>query len=465
MKHEFVSHTGQPRLLLLFAGWAMDATPFRHVVRPGYDTLVVWDYRSLVFDWSVVTPYSEIVVIAWSLGVYAASMTLHAINSKVSAKIAVNGTLTPVDDMTGIPEAIYEGTAAGLTPRSLSKFFRRMCGDRHTTDRFMRQAPSRPIDELVDELRAIWPAPWFANAQVADWDRAVIGRDDAIFPACNQQRAWADMTTVTVVDRPHYIDLQEIADAYVIDKQRATATFEAGRATYDDNTPVQRDVVDGLMDDAAAVGLDRFFATDSLSCLEVGCGTGLLTRRLASRLTGGNLYMWDIGSCPPDGFDPARFRSCDAELEIRRTPPGRFDLVASASTVQWFNSPRRFLNECVRVIHPGGVLMLSGFMRGNMHQIITAAGVSLSLPDERQWRRMIPEGFETLSFVTLDYDLTFDSPVDVLRHLRLSGVNGLGRRSSALAPTAFVSRYPRMLDGLCHLTYRTVRMILKRKET
>lgn len=463
MRYEFVKREGNSRLILIFAGWAMDATPFRHISRPGYDTLVVWDYRNLTVDWSVVADYEEIVLIAWSMGVYAASMTIHAIDRLISVRIAVNGTLSPVDNLRGIPETIFEGTASSLDERNLRKFFRRMCGDRQTTERFMLAAPSRPVVELVDELRAIYPEPWFANPKVSEWDLAVIGRDDAIFPACNQQRAWQG-TPVAVVDRPHYINLQEIADAYIIDKERAADRFGSHRDTYDSNTPVQKTIVDSLVADIYRTGANRQLSVAGSSCLEIGCGTGSLTRHLARLTSRGFLHLWDISSYPPENISEAKFTSCDAELRICHTPSGRFDAIASASTVQWFNSPRRFIAECHRVLRPGGLLMLTAFVRGNMHELTAAGAATLNLPDERRWRAMIPSGFDILSWSTADYDMTFPEPVDVLRHLRLSGVNGLDRSSRAVAASSIIRRYPRRLDGLCHITYRTIRMILKKND-
>lgn len=463
MKHEFVIRSGNRRLLLIFAGWGMDANPFRHISRPGYDVLVVWDYRDLSLDWTIAAGYDEIALIAWSMGVYAASMTIHSIDHLITARIAVNGTMTPVDNLCGIPEAVFEGTASTLDERNLRKFFRRMCGDRATTDRFMLAAPSRPVGELVDELRAIFPEPWFANPKVTAWDRAVIGRQDAIFPPCNQQRAWQG-TPIVVLDRPHYIDIQEIADAYIIDKQRAADRFDARRDTYDANTPVQQDIVDQLIADAWRSGINRRLSRPAAACLEVGCGTGNLSRRLASLIPDGFLYLWDIGDRQPEGIAGARFTSCDAELQICRTQSERFDLIASASTIQWFNSPRRFLAECYRTLRPGGLLLLTAFTRGNMHELTAAGAASLNLPDERQWLTMLPRGFEIISWTPADYDMAFDNPVDVLRHLRLSGVNGLDRSSRPVSGPALIRRYPLMLDGRCHLTYRTIRMILKKPD-
>ena len=99
-----------------------------------------------------------------------------------------------------------------------------------------------------------------------------------------------------------------------------------------------------------------------------------------------------------------------------------------------------------------------------MHELTSAGAVTLNMPDERQWKTMIPSGFETVSWETADYDLSFDQPVDVLRHLKLSGVNGLDRSGRPVSGTTIIRRYPRMLDGLCHITYRTIRMILKKED-
>ncbi|MDE6130171.1 MAG: DUF452 family protein, partial [Muribaculaceae bacterium] len=162
MKYELTSSCGSDRLILIFAGWGMEPRVFAHLRHEGYDIAVVWDYRDFGIDWSVIDSYREICVIAWSLGVYAAAMTCHGIENRVTLRIAVNGTTTPVHDSLGIPEAVYEGTAATLDSRRLEKFFRRMCGDRDSYAHFSSCAPQRPVDELVDELNAIWPQPVLA---------------------------------------------------------------------------------------------------------------------------------------------------------------------------------------------------------------------------------------------------------------------------------------------------------------
>ena len=60
------------RLVLYFNGWALSPIAVEHLGLPeGQDLLLLWDYRTdaLDFDFS---PYREIRLVAWSMGIWAA---------------------------------------------------------------------------------------------------------------------------------------------------------------------------------------------------------------------------------------------------------------------------------------------------------------------------------------------------------------------------------------------------------
>lgn len=463
MHYSLISSTGSRRLILIYAGWGMDSRVFAHIRRSGYDVAVVWDYRRFDIDWSVLDSYREICLIAWSMGVYAAEMSTHGIRSRVTLRVAVNGTPTPVHDLEGIPEAVYEGTAATLDERRLDKFFRRMCGNRQLYSHFDQRRPQRGVPELVEELNAIHPAPLLANARVEGWDRAYVGRDDAIFPAPNQQRAWQRRgVPLTVIEAPHYVDLQQIVDAAVIDKERAAESFGRRRDTYERNARVQTTIVDNLTRLMQHYNIDSCMAVPGHATLEVGSGTGLLTRYLERHAPASSLHLWDIAA---DAYATpgADVRCCDAEIEITRTLPERFDVIVSASTLQWFNSPRRFLSECARVLRPGGWLVVSAFSRGNLEEIAQVTGRQLPLPSVEVWRDMIPESLQVVEFTAHTAELIFEHPMDVFRHLRLTGVNGLGEMNPGQLRRA-IADYPMRLDGRYYLTYRPFIFIAKKTD-
>ena len=76
MKQYFIIKNNQKHLLLFFAGWGMDETPFLQIHPTDKDWMICYDYRSLEFDADILQEYSEITLIAWSMGVWAASQIM-----------------------------------------------------------------------------------------------------------------------------------------------------------------------------------------------------------------------------------------------------------------------------------------------------------------------------------------------------------------------------------------------------
>jgi len=190
-------------LLLFFAGWGMDENPFLEYLPEDKDCLICYDYRSLDFDYSLISDYSKVQVIAWSMGVWAASYILRNNPFPVTESIAINGTIYPVDDERGIARQIFQGTLDGLNDQTLQKFRRRMCGSQEALNHFLAKAPKRSIADLREELRQIGEMSKEPLNSSFQWGKAYIGRQDKIFLPANQQKAWAG-TTTCLIDSGHY---------------------------------------------------------------------------------------------------------------------------------------------------------------------------------------------------------------------------------------------------------------------
>lgn len=205
MKQIYIIHEHHPRLLLFFAGWGADATPFKEYRPTDSDFMLCYDYRTLDFDASELGEYQKINVIGWSMGVWAASQVLPPLRLNIAASIAINGTPYPIDDRRGIPQNIFRGTLDGLTGASLHKFLRRMCVDGEAFKAFLQITPRRPLDELRDELAEIEHMYQSLPSATFRWKQAVVGKNDRIIPTANQLQAWEDLgTPVTQTDDAHY---------------------------------------------------------------------------------------------------------------------------------------------------------------------------------------------------------------------------------------------------------------------
>lgn len=454
MKWQIVSDTGADRLLLIFAGWGMGADAFAGLARPGYDVMVVWDFSSFFIDWSCVDRYCEICLLAWSLGVYAASQTTHAIDYKITRRVAVCGTAEPIHDRYGLPEATFYDLADNLTEASLGALRARISSPDTA------QPSIGSLSDIAAELRAVADRQLLSVPSAARWDVAIVGVDDRLFPPHNQRRAWqAAGVPVEAMHSGHIPDFQAIVNRQFVDKRRMQQRFAAAISSYDDHASVQHQIIDEMLAMAHGAGLVRRLAVPPVAILEVGSGSGHLSRALARLAPEAALTLWDIAAPRPEGLSAGvRFEGCDAELRINALEPETLDVIFSASTMQWFNSPARFLGGCARALRPGGYALISTYIRGNLHQISDISGLALPLPDADRLIDMARSHFEVVDHRLYERDLDFDSAVDVLRYLRHIGADSLGADN----PLRIVRRYPMMLDGRYHLTHRPIILLLRK---
>ena len=110
MKQVYIIKKNNPKLLLFFAGWAADETPFKQYCPQGMDYMICYDYRTLDFDTSILEQYRQVNVVAWSMGVWAAPIALASVPKEKLLLIAFNGTITPIGDTDGTPEKTFRDT-------------------------------------------------------------------------------------------------------------------------------------------------------------------------------------------------------------------------------------------------------------------------------------------------------------------------------------------------------------------
>lgn len=192
----FLNRKQNPELILFFNGWGMDHTRFETWSSGDYDVLVLHDFANLE-ALPELSAYSRIHLVAWSLGVWVASHLLAqaTFSKRLATRLAINGTLIPIDATYGIAPEIFDGTIENWHDlQAREKFGLRVSG---TTETLSQRSPESQYDELVVMRRMISALPPPENI----YTTAVIGMRDRIFPPVAQRRFWERHSSVTVLEK------------------------------------------------------------------------------------------------------------------------------------------------------------------------------------------------------------------------------------------------------------------------
>lgn len=204
MNNIWLNKESNPKCILFFNGWGMDENSVKHVDCSGYDVCMFYDYRSLEKLDVDFSGYDEVNIIAWSMGVWAASQVIQELDINIDRAVTINGTEKPISDIYGIPEKVFNGTLSGWDNKNRIKFNIRMMGGGESYKRFSGMLSGRTLENQRSELQSIKDSIGKKNIPEIKWDRAIIGEKDMIFTAQNQKRWWDGKTGIIIKDIPHF---------------------------------------------------------------------------------------------------------------------------------------------------------------------------------------------------------------------------------------------------------------------
>lgn len=443
MRFELLRHTeGCKKLILIFTGWSTDAELYRDINIEGWDLAVVHDYSEMHFDNALLKGYSTIWLFAWSLGINAASAVLSP--ELITGAYAINGSLNPVDDEEGIPVAIYEGTLNNLDNRNLCKFRRRMSPDSET---FRRLFDRNFSDEEIESLRGQLAS--FRELTVKEnlpWRKVFIANGDKIFPPENMKRSWGKLPVeIVVMNGAHYLPMSEIISSIIPDPDKIGGKFHSAFHSYDNHATAQNRIATRLCD------LLMANCKGTPQCLlEIGPFTGMFTRKYLPHLNPQEVDFVDLFPIRPFNLAAKETYFCqDAEKWIENTDK-QYDVIVSASTVQWFSNIGEFIGNCRKHLKPGGILAISSFITGNLGELDTFRPVPLHYPTKEDYERWISENFSTYSIETEELTMTFKDKRALLMHLKHTGVSAGGNVSGSRIS---------LPENFTTLTYRPIYII------
>lgn len=194
MEWHWLQRTETDRLIVVFGGWALGAGPFLHL-RTDANVLFAQDYRDLGCELpDEARDCSECHLVSFSFGVSAYAHWQKNRPDPFTLKVAVNGTLTPVDRRIGIAPVMMERTTNTLSQESFQQFLGRCHGG-------LQPQAQINVSARREELEAVAAR---GAAPTTRFDRIWISNQDRIFAPANQRRAWADQNgAIREIDAPH----------------------------------------------------------------------------------------------------------------------------------------------------------------------------------------------------------------------------------------------------------------------
>lgn len=252
----------------------------------------------------------------------------------------------------------------------------------------------------------------------------------------------------------------------MINKQLLSGRFAKAAATYSREACVQQQIA------LKMVNLLKRHLPDSplKSVVEFGCGTGGYSRLLLGSLPLERLLLNDISSemklCCQDLLlnKGVSFLAGDAEA----LPfPRQTELITSCSALQWFDAPEAFFERCNSSLSAEGYLAFSTFGEENLREIRQLTGSGLPYRSLEALKGALEPMYDILYAEEELIPLAFEAPMQVLYHLKQTGVNGVAPyRWTRSGLERFCQQYACQFGrgSSVSLTYHPIYIITKKKK-
>ena len=197
----------------------------------------------------------------------------------------------------------------------------------------------------------------------------------------------------------------------MIDKSLVKKRFSKSLKTYDDNAIVQKQMAEKL--------IDFLPKKEFKSVLEIGCATGLLTKQINSKISFSEFSANDIvveAENYVKNIIP-NFEFINGDIEEIKLDK-KYDLIISNACLQWCTNIEETILKLKNSLNEDGVLAVSVFGKDNLKELNEILNIPVKTVDTTKLPKNTLVVEETVN-------MFFDSPIDVLRHIKLTGANAI----------------------------------------
>lgn len=240
----------------------------------------------------------------------------------------------------------------------------------------------------------------------------------------------------------------------MVNKELVKTRFEKSLKTYDKNAVVQKQMAEFLMQkliEHKGANFSRIF--------EIGCGTGLLTKKIRAHLHFDRLLLNDI----VENLSASKLLIGDCE-EIDF--PSDLDLVISNAALQWVQDFSCIAEKIHSALKDKGIFAFTTFGKRNLEQIKKITGKTLDYYEQSTIEKLLSKNFGIVYSSSDIVNLEFDDVKDVLKHLKLCGVNSLEKtRWTKTDLKDFQNKYNEFKnkEGKFVLTYQPIYFIAQKR--
>ncbi len=233
--------------------------------------------------------------------------------------------------------------------------------------------------------------------------------------------------------------------------------FEKSMDKYDENAIVQKFLAEVLADKTASIKKDY----DKI--LELGCGTGLLTKQIKEKLNFKSYTANDLTDKSKKYLNKIlKNYTYIAGNAQKIAPNSKFDLIISNAMFQWFKNLDEVTLKYKNLLNKDGILAFTTFSKENFYEFKKITNLSLDYKSEKELKEILEKNYEILKLETYKKTMNFKTPLELLYHMKNTGVNSLSKSRWTLSEVKdFCDKYKENFRKTT-LTYTPILVIAKK---